>query len=469
MSAQPVARLYLALANDLSAMIARGAYREGDRLPSVRMLHEERGIAIGTVSQALAELERRGAIEARPRSGYYVLPVHATARDTRASERATPVPLPHVTDDFVMASADAALLPMGGTVLSPAIVPVAALARIGRRILASQPDVLATYGPPAGDPALRREIAKRMVTIGVGISPDDVVITSGCMNAMRLAIGVATKPGDTVVIESPTFFAVLPMLRDAGLLVIEVDATSEQGIDLDALESVAEAQPVHAVIVSASIQNPTGAVLSDAAKHRLLAITRRCGARIIEDDVYGELYFGTQRPGPLAAIATAVDQVFYCSSFSKTLAPGLRVGYVISRGAHHALARAKLAHTIASPVLNQRIVAEFLGGGAYERHLRRLRHALAQQVASARAAIVQHFPRTARVTAPVGGFVLWVELEPGTDSLALYQRARQAGISILPGAVCALTPRFAHCIRISCGHPWTQAFDAGMRVLAGVA
>jgi DNA-binding transcriptional MocR family regulator len=285
------------------------------------------------------------------------------------------------------------------------------------------------------------------------------------MNAMRLAVGAVTKPGDTIAVESPTFFGLLPMLRDAGLLVIEVATDPMKGIDLDAFESIAEKHALAAAIVTPSFHNPTGACMAPEAKERLLGLARAHRFHLIEDDVYGDLYFGTRRPRPIASKVGPHDGFSYCSSFSKTLSAGLRVGFVVSRTHTEALARAKLSSTISSPVFNQRVIARFLATGAYERHLRRLREALRRQMRAAIDSLARNLPEQIEVTNPQGGFVLWVRLPKGVSSLELYEVAAAKGISILPGVVCAIDNRYAGYIRVSCGYPWSDVLERGVERL----
>jgi DNA-binding transcriptional MocR family regulator len=440
---------YRVLADQLEAMIVAGDYRVGERLPSVRTIHQQGGLAIGTICQALAELEARALVEARPRSGYFVINRRTFVAPTTKPSKARPqrVPLPHLTDEFVAASADKSLVSFGGT---------------------KSPDCLTAYGPPAGDLSLRREISKLLLGIGIAAASESIVVTSGCMNAMRLAISVATKPGDVVAVESPTFFALLPMLRDAGLLVAEIATDSMTGLNIDMLEQVAVTRRIAAVIVTPHFHNPTGACMHIADKQRLLAVSRKHGFAIIEDDVYGDLYFGVSRPRPIAAIAARTDNIFYCSSFSKTLAAGLRIGFVVCAASIGELTRAKLANTISSPVLNQLIVAQFLRSGSYQRHLRKLRTSLRSQVAATTAAIANYFPGVVQVTAPTGGFFLWMRLPDHIDSRELYDKAMREGISILPGDVCAIDDRFRHNIRLSCGSPWSPVLEKALKRLGAL-
>ena len=182
--------LYERLADELEAQIRSGEYKAGERLPSVRHLHRERAVAIGTATQVFAELERRGLCEARPRSGYFATPParrFAAPPAERGSLSPRPIPFDRLTDEFVTVSADPRLIPLGGAILGPELVPLKHLARLTRSVLARRPEILAKYGPPTGVLELRREIVKRMLPLGVSVPVDDVVVTSGCMDAIRNA------------------------------------------------------------------------------------------------------------------------------------------------------------------------------------------------------------------------------------------------------------------------------------------
>ena len=462
--------LYLQLANDLERQIRCGVYRLGERLPSVRELKAERRVSLATATHALAELEDRGLIEARPRSGYYVVfTADALPEPNLEPHRMHPrkVPLPHLADDFVAASADSRLVPLGGAVLSPDVLPLKHLARIVRDVSAKRERTLAVYGPPAGALELRREIAKRLLRLGIAVDADDVVISSGCMNAIRLALTAVTCPGDTVALESPTFFGFLQLVRDMGLYALEVPTDPQEGIDLRSLRAALAKHRVKALIVTPNFQNPTGAVMTDERKREIGRLARRHGVTIIEDDIYGDLQFDAKRPAPLASLVNG--DVVYCGSFSKTLTPGLRVGWLVPGHHGNKVRRLKLSGTIASPPLNQLVIAEFLKAGAYERHLRRLRGRLAKQVGAARRALAQYLPPGSEVTDPRGGFLLWARLASPIDTLDLYDEMKRKGVSILPGPLCASDAKYGSYLRVSAGHPWSDELENAVRKLGRAA
>ncbi len=458
--------LYAELANQLEHQIVSGVLRPGDKLPSIRKLRANRGLSISTVSQALVELERRGRVEARPRSGYFVKVAKSTVSKPvlmRHRMRPRRVPLPHLADDFVTASANPSSVPLGGAVLSDALLPLKHLGRIARSVVTDPVSSFARYGAPAGELDLRRQIARRMLDLGIAATVDEIVVSAGCMDAIRLALLATTKPGDVVMMESPTFFGFLQLVRDLGLYALEVPTHPEHGIDLRAFARAAERHRAKVAIVTPTFQNPTGACMSSADRERLGAIARRRKMTIIEDDVYGDLaHDGTRHP-PLAAVADC--DTIYCSSFSKTLAPGLRLGWVYATKHIERLKRLKLSGAITSPPMNQLIAAQFLESGSYERHLRRLRIALSGQVASMRRALADHLPAGSQITMPTGGFLLWVQLPADINAHVLYEKLAGKGVSILPGTLCAVDGKYQSFVRVNAGYPWTPRLKKAVSVI----
>ncbi|MCA9619818.1 MAG: PLP-dependent aminotransferase family protein [Myxococcales bacterium] len=445
-------------------------YRLGDKLPSIRKLRRERGLSTSTVTQALAELERRGVVEARPRSGYFVRPP-----DTEVSKpgleryrlRPRRVPLPHLADAFVSASADTGMVPLGGAVLSPDLLPLKLLTRAARATASKGARAFASYGPPAGAVELRRVLARRLLGLGMPVSADEIVISAGCMDAIRLALLAVTRPSDVVALESPTFFGFLQIVRDLGLYALEIPTRPEHGMDLDALERAMARHRLAAIIVTPTFQNPTGACMPTSARRRLAAIAQRHRATIVEDDVYGDLAFSAERPPPVASLGLA--DVVYCSSLSKTLAPGLRLGWTVPGEYLDRVRRLKLSGTITSPALDQLTAVEVLESGAYDRHLRGLRRALRHQVGAMRRALATHLPAGTEITDPEGGFLLWVKLPEGSDGHVLHERAAEHRVSVLPGTLCSVDDKFRRHLRINAGYPWSETIEAAVRVVGQLA
>jgi DNA-binding transcriptional MocR family regulator len=461
--------LYQQLADELAQGIAEGVLRPGERLPSVRELRRRRGLSAATILQAYALLERRGLIEARPRSGYFV-----------GAARAMPTPTPGdaatvgevAVSDLVFAILGATrerrLLPFGSAFPSPLLFPVdrlaAALARSARRLdpWASVADL------PPGSESLRREIARRLLTAGVTVSADDLLITNGAMEALNLCLQAVAPPGSVVAIESPAFYAPLQAIERLGLRAVEVHTDLRTGIDPDALRAVLDTQTVRACWFMGSFQNPTGATVPEAQRREIVRLLAERGIPLIEDDVYAELHFAARPLRPFKSFDEN-GLVLHCGGFSKCLAPGFRVGWVAAGRHAERVARLKTTTTLATSTPSQEALADYLRHGRYEPHLRRLRRALQAQQQQMLDAIAAHFPDGTRATRADGGYFTWVELPEGVDALELHRRATAEGIGLSPGPMFSARGGYRHCIRLNYGHPWDDALRAGIARLGELA
>ncbi len=462
--------LYKNLAGEIESKIHKGTYHPGERLPSIRELHRQRGLSIATVYQAYAELENTGLIEVRPKSGYYVSPVPLSRLQAPAFEKSSSLPrkveLSLIVNAVIAAINDPKMLPFGSSSVSPELMPVKHLLRIAKSVSVKEMKTLINYPLTEGNPELRRQIALRTFGISGGVSADDVVITNGCMEAVALCIQALLKPGDTLAIETPTHFGLLQYLNEIGILVAEIPTDPQFGVDVDELEKVLRHTPVKACLFMPCFHNPLGALMPDDRKEKLAWLIDRYEIPVIEDDIYGEIFYdGNNRPKLLKSFDKK-DLVMTCSSFSKTLAAGFRIGWVIpGKRFKDKILRLKAGTTVATASLDQHIIACFLSEGAYERHLRGLRTAVKNQVIRTAFAIQKYFPEGTRLSLPEGGALLWVQLPCCADGLKVYQKASENKISILPGVVCSVSGQFVSYIRIGCGHPFTELTEKGIETL----
>src|SRR3954471_5939971 len=322
--------------------------------------------------------------------------------------------------------------------------------------------------PSPGAPPLRRQFARRSLEWGCTLSPDDFIVTCGAMEAVQLSLLAVAKQGDAIAIESPAYFGTLQLIEALGLKVVEIPSCSREGMDLDALERVLRNRRIAAVLAVTNFSNPLGCVMPDANKERLVAMLAAKEVPLIEDDLYGDLYFGDARP----RAAKSFDDrglVLHCASFSKTLAPGWRVGWVAPGRFRERVSLLKFAQTVATASLQQLAFAEFLAGGYYERHLRSLRKAIAATMRSLGDCVAAHFPAGTRATRPDGGGVLWVELPDGISALELHDRALGAGIAIAPGPIFSARQGYENCIRLSCGVVWSPRIETAVATLGRIA
>lgn len=464
---------YKQYADELAQRIQTGQLRPGDRLPSVREVRRQRGFSASTVFSAYYLLETQGYIEARNRSGYYVsgtVPAvpEAELNASVPQAHAMPVDVSSLVFQVLAQARQRSLVPMGSAFPSPELFPLDQLALgMGRALRRMSPwQTVEDLSP--GNPALRHQLAIRYGKLGMDVSPSELVITSGAMEALNLALEVTTQPGDVVAIETPAFYAALQALERRGLRAVEVQTHPRLGVELDSLRRVLDAHPVKACWFMPTFQNPMGCTMPDDTKAALVELLATRQIPLIEDDVYGELHHGPRRPPP----AKAWDRegwVLHCSSFSKCLAPGYRIGWVAAGRFATRLAQHKLMSSLATALPSQLAILDYLQERSFERHLRVLRHALARQQAAALRAVEQYFPAGTRVTRPQGGYFVWVELPPDIDALAMHRQAVERGIGVAPGHLFSADQRHRHHLRINHGYPGDPRTEASFRVLGALA
>ncbi len=451
-SSNPKILRYQELAGRLAELIRLGTYTPGERIPSVRQTSQQQNLSISTVLQAYSLLERQGLIEARPQSGYYVR-AHMEER-LPEPETSSPHNDPsHVSlHELVMMlmrdSANSNLVQLGAALPHLDIRLIQTINRIISKIVRGQGVSAHQYQFPPGLEALRIQIARRMVSAGCNFSPGDILITSGGTEAIDFSLHAVCRPGDIVAIESPSYFGTLQMLEAHGLRALEIPTHPRDGISLGALEFAIEHNPVRAVIVISNFNNPLGSQMPDERKKALVDLLARHDIPLIENDVCGELYFGEKRPLVCKTFDTK-GLVILLSSFSKDISPGLRLGWVAPGRYSSEVEWIKFTLSASSPTLSQMAVAEFLEGGGYDQHLRRIRREYARNVELMSDAVMRYFPESTRLTRPSGGFVLWVQLPENVDSLELYKVALEGGITLAPGHVFSATYQFSNFIRLN--------------------
>ncbi|MBB6367602.1 DNA-binding transcriptional MocR family regulator [Xanthomonas sacchari] len=464
-------RLYEALANQLRDQIAQGTLRAGERLPSIRQLAAGHGISAATAVQACLQLEREGRVQARPRSGYFVRaattaqPTGASATTRRRAPGAVANPaLQGVLD--MLARLD--LVPLHTATPAAALLPGAHLASALARQLRRQRSAALDYAPPQGHAALRRQIAQRYAHCATAVAADEVVVTAGAMEAISLALRTLTAPGDVVLVETPTYHGILQAVAALRLKVLEVPNRPGQGIDAARLDALLQRTPARAAVLVPNFNNPLGSLTPDPAKRALLESCARHGTVVIEDDIYGELDWSGQRPRPLRHFDTH-GNVITCGAFSKVLAPGLRVGWLLGGAWTDALVRAKYFSTIGGASLPQLALADYLERHDLERHLRKLRRTLADNGQRLREAVLRHWPAGTRIGDPAGGLSLWLQLADAGSGQALFEAALAEGIGTSPGHLFSSRGDYADHLRLSCGQPWTPALEQAMRQLGTLA
>lgn len=447
---------YEALAEEIAQSIREGLLRSGDRLPSIRQASAHRRISPSTVFQAYYLLEARGLIRSRERSGYFVtatLPPLPPEPDTasRPSGESTDVDVSDRIFEVLESSMSRDVVPLGSAFPSPLLFPLPRLARAMASSVQKLDPWASVDDLTPGNARLRRQIALRYQLDGLHVAADEIVVTNGAMEALNLCLIAVTRPGDAVLVESPCFYAALQALERNGLKAIEVPTHPREGIDLAALAGAIARHGPKACWLMTNFQNPLGSSMADEKKRELVELLNRHDIPLIEDDVYGELYFGDKRPGYAKRFDTK-GLVMHCSSFSKCLAPGYRVGWAAPGRFTREVARHKLTTTLTTCAPAQEALATYLERAGYERHLRQLRQTLASQQAVFLDTMAEHFPEGCRVTRPGGGYFVWVELPESVDALVLHRQALAHGITVAPGPIFSAHHGFRNCLRLNYGH-----------------
>jgi DNA-binding transcriptional MocR family regulator len=464
---------YLALANALEIQVRANVFRPGDRLPSVRSLCRDHRLSLETVLHSLRVLEDRGLVEARPRSGFYIKLRHRLPEPLTQPLRleASPVEVSKLRYQAFSIGRSKEVIPLSVAVPSSEILPTAKLGRMISAIARSASAEVVNYAEPAGHHKLRQQLARRSSDWGCLMKPEDFIVTNGTAEAIALALRTVCPPNSAVLVESPTYYGILEMIENLGLRVVELPTDPQTGVSPDDIERSIQSVPkIGACLLVTNYSNPLGCTMSVEKKKNLVSILAKYQVPLIEDDIYGDLCPpGDRRPVTSKAFDTE-NLVLLCSSISKTLAPGLRVGWIAPGRFRDQVLQLKTNQTLACPTITQLAIAEFLEHGSYDAHLRKIRRFFSNQLQLFSSAIAQYFPSPIRVSRPQGGFVLWIEFEAKLDTTKLAARAlNRHQIAIAPGCIFSANGRnFRNCMRISCGHPYSDRMEQAIRTLAAL-
>ncbi|WP_199635349.1 PLP-dependent aminotransferase family protein [Serratia sp. PAMC26656] len=442
---------YATLAAILSQRIEQGLYPAGDRLPSVRMLSQEHGVSISTVQQAYRLLEESQLVEARPKSGYFVRGLRTLAElpaVTRPVQRPVDISQWEQVLELIRTKPREDLVQLGRgmpDISEPTLKPlVKALGHVGRH-----GDLRSLYYDNIqGVMGLREQIARLLLDSGCQISADQLVITTGCHEALSAGLRAVCQPGDIVAVDSPCFHGTMQTLKGLGMKALEVPTDPLTGISLEALEMALDQWPIKAILLTPNCNNPLGYIMPEARKQRLLTLAQRHDVAIIEDDVYGDIAYQYPRPRTIKSFDDD-GRVLLCSSFSKTLAPGLRIGWIAPGRYLERVLHMKYIGTGSTATQPQLAIADFIRHGHYLQHLRRMRTRYQQNRDRMTGWIMNYFPPGTRVSQPRGGFMLWIELDDEFDTLRLNRYLEQQGVQIAVGSIFSASGKYRNCLRIN--------------------
>lgn len=462
-SSQPI---YQQIHDYLNHLIQSQKLQPGQKLPSIRALSQTLQVNKLTVIEAYSILEANGLIHARQGAGYFIN---------------------HITNTFTLhskfAPAQKVIICEGGGTFfeqytaslqaqhDPGIIDFSSgfprnsgiehLQRIAKRAMSKSMDTLFKYDFPEGQFILRQQIAQMLVQQGLEISPAELIVTSGSEQAIYLTMNYYLQPGDWVIVETPTYHGALGILENLGAKVIGIPMTAA-GMNLELLEVYLKSHRPKLIYTISTLHNPTGITTSQTHRQELLALAHKYECPILEDNAYEGLNFEPV-PAPIKAIDIN-HLVTYVGTFSKTLMPGLRVGYMVVTSEHYGhLVKQKALHDMHVSTVSQAIVSEFLASGNYRRHLNKLRTNNLQSRNSMLQAIERYFPKNITWTIPKGGFFLWVQFPDNLPIQEICSEAINQKILVANGA--AFFPGKGYqAIRLNFSHT-QEEIEQGIEIL----
>lgn len=447
---------YEQLANTLKARIDDKEWLAYEKLPSIRSLAHCYGVSKISVQKALHTLEARDIVFVKFKSGYYVSPVnqnHNIHIELKKISQPKLVDVPEVFYEIMERSAAFDITPqhINNEQVSTNLL---LLNRHISRALRQKPQSNALYySEPPGDRNLRHQISKHYRKRNLNITEEQVCITSGCQNSLFLALMATCEAGDIVAIESPAFYGALQLFQQLKLKVIELPSSLTTGLTVQSLQKAAEEWEIKACILTPNFATPTGALMQNKEKRKLVALAAKNNITLIEDDIYGDLGFHTTVE-PLKSYDTQ-GNVILCSSFSKALSRDLRIGWIITNKHYKKIVHLKLVNQLSTSQAIQNGLTSFMAEGSFDRHIYQYRKTLLKQRDQLINGIKDNWKIPTKFMVPDGGLTIWIELPPEVDTFVLYNQAISEGIIITPGKLFSTTNKFSNNLRLSFAHPTT--------------
>jgi DNA-binding transcriptional MocR family regulator len=464
--------LYVQIASSLEQQINNDTLKVGDKLPSIRMICRQHGVSMTTAQYAYYELEAKSLIEPRPQSGYYVSNSFRKKLAIPGVSRPESKPAMKTVTDIIENSfhptSEQNFTVFSRGVPAMKLLPIAKLNKGALQAIRSLPGGGTTYEPLQGNERLRTQVARWSFSWKGDLSEKDILTTAGCMSAISYCLMALTKQGDTIAVESPCFYGILQLAQSLGLKILELPTDPQTGVDMDSLKKILQKTKPAVCIFVSNFNNPFGSLMPEEHKREAVKLLARHNIPLIEDDIYGDLYFSDQRPTCCKSYDES-GMVLQCSSFSKTLAPAYRVGWVAAGKYMNAVMKIKLFHDLSSTAITHEAIGSFLETGRYEAHLRKLRKTLYTNYLQYVRVIGDHFPEGTKISRPQGGLSLWMELPKSMNTIDLYNEAVGRKITFSPGSMFTLQKQFSNCMRLAYGLEWNEKTENALKLLGKLA
>jgi DNA-binding transcriptional MocR family regulator len=441
----------------------------GDRVPSVRQVSKDLQVSLATVFQAYHLLEAKGLIISRPRSGYFVNAPTKNCLENKLPGKYIPLPS-HVSLNNMIANMLKNVREFGVinfSIVAPVneLLPISRMSKAVRDTLKDVTSDSFQYPLIEGNPRLVKQIVRQTFDWDRSLATDAILVTNGCIEAINLCLDAIAKPGDIILVESPTPYGILQCLESRDLLALEIMTHPETGLDLDQLALAITQHQIAACVITTLCNSPMGCAMPRENIIRLVKLLSEHNIPLIEDDALGDLTFNHPRPLPAKAY-DETGNVLYCTSFSKTLGAGFRIGWVAAGRYHEQVKRLKYISNFFTNGILQDAIGRFLETGLYNGHVKNMKAALQQNLARYMGSINRYFPDEVKIAAPKGGFSIWLELAAHIDAWELHRRALQDGIGICPGQIFSTSSQYDNYIRINYCPIWNTKIDRHLEKLA---
>lgn len=432
----------------IEEQIRNGILQSGDKLPSIREIKARYNLSISSVQNGFEYLMIKGLIESSPRSGYFV----SENRDENIPEDRTKISAVARDEVFMKnilltSKRISEASSFNTTVPGDLLIPQKLILRTMQEVIREKGAALLRYYPSNGLEALRKQIARQMGIYGCRFNPDELIITDGALQALTIALSSIAKAGDVVAVDSPCVFSVLEVMANLDLKVIEIPVHYRSGFDAEYFRKVCEENEIRALIVTPNFHNPTGIMMSDDTKKELLEIAENHQVCIIENDMYSDLYFEEKRPSAIKKFDKKGLVMTY-SSFSKTLAPGIRLGWLYAGKFYSKAERTKFALGRSVSPLYQELILKLLQENSYERHLRQFRKKLNQQAIQLLEVLRKSFPEGSYFHRPQGGYSIWAQMPENMSMKKFYKYCEAKKVLFTPGGTFSLTDNYDHHFRV---------------------
>lgn len=462
--------LYQTIVDYFIENIEKGTILPGEKLPSLRKISDQFDVSLSTAVEAYRKLELFGYVTAKDRSGYLArFPGKSDNTLTFSRKfKSRACDIQHIDEiiQLMNQTTDQETAPFGVGTPSALKFPNRMINKYLVQTIKDKPESSGSYIFGMGLPELRKEISRCFrPNIGV-VSMDNMIITNGCLEAINIALRAECEAGDLVAIESPCYFGLLHAIHHHGLKAIEVKTNPMEGICPEALEDLAKTKKIKALISTANAQNPLGFTMSDERKKTILSICEKYNIRLIEDDIYAAIGFG-KKISKAYKYFDKNNVVTYCTSFSKFLGPGLRIGWVIPAGETSKYVRQKLSLNLAVPTLMQHMMSNMLRNEDLDKVGENLAAYYQKNLQIYSNVLQSHMGDKLTLSRPTGSYFLWARVE-GLDSLDAYIKAQKQKISFTPGPYFSANRQYINYLRINCAHEFDEKINQNLQKLSKI-